>query len=60
MRAMIVTILIPDDWTTSDVCTACNIGIRSHAENEGKQLRAIDYNCMVIDRFQIDRKEGHQ
>jgi hypothetical protein len=53
MRAMIVTILVPDDWSVTDVCTSCNIGIKAYAEKEGKTLRVIDYNSMVIEKFTL-------
>ena len=53
MRAMIVSILVPDDWSVSDVCSSCNIGIKEYAQREGKQIRAIDYNSMVIEKFTL-------
>jgi hypothetical protein len=60
MRAMIVSILVPDDWSTTDVCSACHIGIRKHAEKEGKYLSAMDYNAMVIDKFKLAKEADHE
>lgn len=53
MRAMIVTVLVPDDWEPTDVCSSFNIGIKVYAEREGKELQAVDYNVMVIDKFKL-------
>ena len=58
MRAMIVSILVPDDWSVSDVCSSCNIGIKEYAQREGKQIRAIDYNSMVIEKFTLANPDG--
>ena len=58
MKAIIVTVLTPDDWTKSDVITAFNIGIKAYAEKQGFKLNAIDYNAHAIAELNLRDRDA--
>lgn len=48
MKVWIVEISVPDNFTQSDVISACNKGIRDQFEDiSDKQLGSLDYNSSL-------------
>jgi hypothetical protein len=57
MKAFVVTILVPADWTKTDVVSSCNIGLQQWAEKQRqKPLTAMDYNVVAHTEFKLDRE----
>jgi hypothetical protein len=57
MKAFVCTVVIPNDWTATDVVTAINLGIRQQANETGKELPGISYSAMVQTSFDLKRQD---
>jgi len=57
MKAFVCTVVITNEWDTSDVVTAINIGIRKLAEERGKELPGISYSAIVHTAFDLKRQD---
>ena len=59
MKAFITTIIVPNDWMPTDICTAVNIGIRKHSEDTDKPniRNSIAHSVTVIDKFELKRQD---
>jgi hypothetical protein len=57
MKAFVVTILVPDEWSKNDVIVSCNIGIRKYAEESERELKGTDYHTMCHEELKL-RREG--
>jgi hypothetical protein len=56
MKAFVITVLVPADWTKTDVVSSCNIGLQTWAKEQQKPLTAMDYNVMAHTEFKLDRE----
>lgn len=58
MRAFILSVIAPNDWTPEDVVISCNIGMKSHAKTQEKDIHSsICTHAKVIDSFDLKRQD---
>lgn len=55
MKAFIVEVTVPDDWTKADIASASNTGVRVWAESQRRPITALEYNSMVLTELKLDK-----
>lgn len=63
MKAFVVSVIAPNEWTSQDVVTAVNIGMRKYCGTEdGKHLLSVTSSSLctavtVVDKFDLKRQD---
>jgi hypothetical protein len=58
VKAFIVTVIAPNDWSPTDIVVSCNIGMREHAKTQGKNIHSsICTSASVSESFDLKRQD---
>jgi hypothetical protein len=57
MKAFIVTVITPNDWSVPDIVISMNMGMKKHAEVQNKDLSGIFHSVTVSESFDLKRQD---
>jgi hypothetical protein len=58
MKAFVVTVLAPDDWTKTDIVTSMHMGMKSLARDKDRDLQSLDYHAMCHTDFKLKDRDN--